>query len=119
LAHRWHLPDDLVCCILFQHQGLKILAHPQLGRSSAAAVALSALLPDQLRQSENGIGQLVKLEEKWKVFDIRKLAETVDQQQEEMGFGIKNDFPLSRRCEAFLNKEAPTNEGMLTAASSS
>jgi HD-like signal output (HDOD) protein len=50
LASRWNLPDDLVCCILFHHQGLKILTDKQLGRTPVAAVALSALLPDQLRQ---------------------------------------------------------------------
>ncbi len=47
LAHRWNLPDELVCCILYHHSGLRILAHPQLGRTAVAAVALSAMLPEQ------------------------------------------------------------------------
>ena len=64
LAHRWHLPDELVCCILFHHHGLKILAHPQLRRSAVAVVALSALLPDQLQQHYHGLDDLVRLEEK-------------------------------------------------------
>ena len=39
-----------MCCILFHHFGLKILGHPQLGRTAAAAVAISALLPEEARQ---------------------------------------------------------------------
>ena len=102
LAHRWHLPDDLVCCILFHHHGLRLLAHPQLGRSAAAAVALSALLPDQLRQNFHGLEQLVLLEKKWPAFNIEKIAIRVDEMHSEMGLGVHNDFPLLRRCKPVL-----------------
>lgn len=105
LAHRWHLPDDLVCCVLFHHHGLRILAHPQLGRSPVAAVALSALLPDQLRQEYHGLTQLVQLGEKWAAFDLQELAQRVDEKQEELGLGVHNDFPLSRRCRPVLDEE--------------
>ncbi len=116
LAHRWKLPDDLVCCILFHHQGLEILAHPQLGRSPAAAVALSALLPDQLRQCYQGLEQLLLLEQKWPAFNLKALAERVDAKQAETGVKVHNDFPLTRRCKTVINQEANNADGTLKVA---
>jgi HD-like signal output (HDOD) protein len=98
LAHRWKLPDELVCCILFHHAGLEILAHPELGRTPVAAVAVSALLPDQMRQCYQGLEQLQVLESKWPAFNLQDLARTVDQKHEEIGLGLRNDYPLARRC---------------------
>jgi serine/threonine-protein kinase len=102
-----------VCCILFHHQGLPLLAHPQLGRSAAAAVAVSALLPDQIRQQYDGLEHLVKLQEKWKAFDIEQLAAQVDALQEQAGLGVRNDFPLSRRCRPVLDDQSVYNDGTL------
>ena len=113
LAHRWKLPDELVCCILFHHQGLEILAHPELGRSAAAAVAVAALLPDQLRQSYQGLEQLLALEEKWPAFKLQSLAQTVDAKQSEAGLGMRNDFPLVRRCQSVPNQDANNADGTL------
>lgn len=110
LARRWHLPDELVACILFHHQGLKILAHPQLGRSPAAAVALSALLPDQLRQCYQGLEQLLLLQSKWPAFNLEELAKKVDEQHSQIGVGVRNDFPLLRRCQPILKKESTAME---------
>ncbi|HID21900.1 MAG TPA: HDOD domain-containing protein, partial [Planctomycetaceae bacterium] len=70
LACRWFLPDDLVCCLLFHHRGLPILLDARLKRTAVAAVALSALLPDQLRQDFRGLEQLRALETKWPQFDL-------------------------------------------------
>ncbi len=114
LAHRWNLPDDLVVCILFHHHGLRILAHPVLGRSPAAAVAISALLPDQLRQNFHGLEQLVLLDKKWPAFNIEAIAARVDQKHKEMGLGVQNDFPLVRRCKPVLASDF--SDGILTAA---
>lgn len=114
LAHRWKLPDDLVCCILYHHQGIQILGHPQLGRSPAAAVALSGLLPDQLRQSAHGLEQLLHLETVWPAFNLEQLAKTVDQKQAESGLGVHNDFPLSRRCKSVQQIAANNADGSLT-----
>jgi serine/threonine-protein kinase len=117
LARKGNLPDELVACILFHHLGLRILAHPQLGRSPAAAVALSAMLPDQLRQHANGLDLLLKLGEKWKAFDLYELASRVDELHAEMGLGVQNDFPLSRRCSAMAGNQADIyNDGTLTPA---
>ncbi|GAB4156162.1 MAG: hypothetical protein Tsb009_33060 [Planctomycetaceae bacterium] len=103
LARRWNLPDDIVCCILFHHHGLSILGNKELARTAVAAVALSSLLPDDLHQEVTGLYQLVKLGEKWAAFDLEKIAETVDAAQDELGMGVKNDFPLARRCRKVLD----------------
>ncbi len=119
LAHRWNLPDELVCCILYHHQGVRILADPRLGRTSVAAVALSALLPDQLRQQYRGLEQLLKLGEKWPKFNLEQLAGVVDQKHAEMGMGVRNDFPLSRRCAAAISDSTASdayNDGTLRTA---
>lgn len=117
LAHRWKLPDDLVCCILFHHHGLRLLADSKLGRTACAAVALSALLPDQLRQHFTGLEQLVLLQQKWPAFKLPDLIETVDREHAELGIGVNNDFPLSRRCKLVLT--ALANEEPVTAAAGS
>jgi serine/threonine-protein kinase len=117
LAHRWHLPDELVCCILYHHSGLQILAHPQLGRSPVAAVALSALLPDQLRQHYHGLDLLSKLQQKWPAFRLEHLAETVDRQHEAMNLGVRNDFPLLRRCQCVSGAPEAYLDGSLEAVS--
>ncbi|MDA0834226.1 MAG: HDOD domain-containing protein [Planctomycetota bacterium] len=98
LAARWQLPDELICCILHHHWGLRILAHPEFKRSSVAAVALSSLLPDQMKQEVDGFPMLVKLQTIWKSFDLPAICESVDQLQAESGLGVNNDFPLTPRC---------------------
>jgi len=118
LAYRWKLPDELVCCILFHHRGLQILADRQLGRSPAAAVAISALLPDQLRQCYDGLEQLLVLQSKWPAFNLIQLAETVDEKHQQMGIGVRNDFPLTRRCRpAFDAATAALSDGILMTSS--
>jgi HD-like signal output (HDOD) protein len=107
LAVRWHLPSDLVCCILFHHYGLRILGHQQLGRTAAAAVAISALLPDEIRQNRFGLEQLAKLSQKWPAFDLQALAEAVDKEHEEVGLGVRNAFPLSRLIKPILEALVP------------
>ncbi len=102
LAHRWKLPDELVCCILFHHRGLQVLADPLLARSPVGAVALSALLPDQLRQEFHGLEQLVVLQKKWPAFQLEELVKKVDADHDAASLGVANDFPLSRRCKQIL-----------------
>jgi len=106
LAHQWGLPDDLVCCMLYHHGGLKLLSHPSLGRSPVVAVAMSALLPDQLRQHYRGLELLKKLEPMWPDFRLEQLAETVDRQHEAMSPGVRNDFPLARYIKGFETEPA-------------
>ncbi len=114
LARRWKLPDELVACMLTHHFGLRILGHETLGRSPAAAVALSAMLPDQLRQSRLGLDLLQRLQGKWKAFDLIDLAEKVDALHEENSMGVRNDFPLARRCQATIDSAEAFADGTLT-----
>ncbi len=113
LARRWCLPDELVCCLLFHHRGLYALVDPQLKRTAVAAVALSALLPDQLRQDYKGLEQLKALEQKWPAFNLLELSEKVDELHVQLGLGVRNDFPLSRRCRPVLNSADVYNDGTL------
>ena len=102
---------------MFHHLGLKILADPRLARSSAAAVAISALLPDQLRQHLTGLDQLAMLEEKWPAFDLAAIVEIVDREHVGVDPGIDNDFPLSRRCKQILGpRRAEETEGAIVVA---
>lgn len=109
LAANWKLPDDLICCILLHHSGLKLHNHPFLGKTAAFAVATSGLLPDQLRQVYNGLEQLLELEKLWPEFHLQELVETVDRKHAEIGLGVQNDFPLSRRCRSVLPEFAETS----------
>ena len=106
LAHRWKLPDELVCCILFHHHGLNTLADRRLAKSPVSAVALSGLLPDQLRQHYHGLEQLVLLQQKWPAFQLDEVVKKVDAEHAASGLGIANDFPLSRRCQQILSATA-------------
>lgn len=115
LARRWKLPDELVCCILYHHHGLQVLAHPQLGRTAVAAVALSGLLPDQLRQCYRGLEQLMLLEEKWPAFKLQEIAAIVDKEHANIGMNVQNDYPLSRRCKPAINKDS-SKENLVAAA---
>jgi HD-like signal output (HDOD) protein len=73
----WGFPDDLVCCVLYHHHGLSILADRELRHSAAAAVALASLMPDPLRQAAHGMSHLQKLGEIWNAFDVQKFADAV------------------------------------------
>lgn len=112
LAHRWYLPDELVCCIMMHHRGLHLLTDPLLRRSSATAVAISALLPDQLRQNYTGLEQLILLQEKWPAFDLEMLINRVDELHSEAGIG-KNEFPLVRRCMPIIERHKEKSERSL------
>jgi serine/threonine-protein kinase len=120
LAYRWKLPDELICCIRYHHHGLRVLADPQLARSPVGAVALSALLPDQLRQAYHGLEQLVLLQQKWPAFHLEDLVQKVDAEHAASGLGVANDFPLVRRCKqvlaSFAEKSAAEKPAPLAAA---
>jgi serine/threonine-protein kinase len=118
LARRWKLPDELVACILFHHHGLHLLADPRLARTPVAAVAISALIPDQLRQCYVGLEQLELLQQKWPAFQFGSMVEQVDELHAGLGMGVANDFPLVRRCKPARERDrsARFNDGSLTVA---
>lgn len=102
LATRWKLPDDLICGILMHHKGLRLLADPILRRTPVAAIAISSLLPDGLRQQYSGLDQLVLLETKWSAFKLAEIIQKVDTAHQALGLGVRNDYPLSRICRTAL-----------------
>lgn len=99
----WGFPDELVCCVLLQHRGLRILADKELGRTPAAAVAVSALIPDALRQVARGMEQLVALDSKWGAFNLLGIAEEVDREFQEISpVAGANPFSFLRHCKKAL-----------------
>jgi HD-like signal output (HDOD) protein len=80
----WDFPDNLICCVLLHHHGLKLLRDKQLQNTAVSAVALSALLPDPLGQETDGIEHLYWLDEAWPEFDLITLAERVDERFQEI-----------------------------------
>lgn len=99
----WEFPDELICCVLLHHRGLKLLSDRRLGKTPAAAVALSALIPDAIRQVPSGLEQLARLDEKWPAFNLMKIAETVDEEFQESSMGASNPFSFLRRCQKTLS----------------
>lgn len=94
----WQFPDELICCVCLHHRGIELLADEQLRHTSAAAVAVSALLPDPLRQEPNGIESLIKLEEEWPEFQLLPIAERVDSQFQTIAQDTQNHFPFLHHC---------------------
>lgn len=101
----WKFPDDLVCCVCFHHRGLEILDDPALGQTAAAAVAISALLPDAWRQVRVGIVQLLRLEEEWPEFKLLDIVSRVDEQFHELCPNTMNEFSLLRRVKSGLRRQ--------------
>jgi len=98
----WGFPDDLVCCVLFHHGGLKLLADDRLGQTSAAAAAVAALMPDPIEQVPDGLDQLIRLEQAWPAFNLLDTAERVDEQFEKTGMGMSHPFSFLKRCRKVL-----------------
>ena len=61
IAHRWSLPDDLICCVFHHHHMRALMHHQGLAQSSALPVALSAFLPGQIDQTTDGTDRLMSL----------------------------------------------------------
>lgn len=99
LMATWGFPDDLICCVLFHHRDAEALDHEQLGRTPAAAVAVSALIPDSFRQVPDGLEQLIQLEQKWPAFDLFAIAQEVHEQFQELAPANHTHYPLIKRCE--------------------
>jgi len=97
----WGFPDDLICCVLFHHQGLSLLAHPEAGKTTAAAVALASLAPDPLRQTPAGLEMLGRLSTAWKAFDLKQTAELVYEDYQRQALESANHIPLKVHCDRF------------------
>jgi HD-like signal output (HDOD) protein len=100
----WGFPDDLICCIVSHHRGLKMLGDKELGRTSIAACAIAGLMPDPFRQVPEGFEQLQRLEGAWPGFKILEIAKTVDTEFKSMSppGAAANHFTFLRRCEKLM-----------------
>lgn len=102
----WGFPDDLICCVLFHHRGLSVLADENLGQSAAAAVALAGLMPDSFRQSPDGLRQLQKLAGIWSGFDLHAVASDVFNEYEPQALESANYIPFKVHCGKLLETTA-------------
>jgi serine/threonine-protein kinase len=106
----WNFPDDLLCCILFHHDGFALLQDTALADTAAAAVAVASLLPDPLRQVRHGLKQLVQLSEKWPQFDLMTIAAQVEAHVAALSPGTSVELSLLRRCEKLFAELAETSD---------
>jgi len=98
----WAFPDDLICCVLFHHQGLSILDDAVLGRTAAAAAAIAGLMPDPLQQEPNGMARLMELEKRWPEFRLEPLAQKVEEEFRTLAPASGNHITFRHRCEKAL-----------------
>ncbi len=97
----WGFPDDLICCVLLHHHGLSILVDQDLSRSPAACVAIAGLTPDVLKQDPDGLPQLAKLSEIWRVFDVFELADQIYDEFKDQAHEALNFIPFKDRCQKY------------------
>ena len=98
----WKFPDELICCVLFHHHGLPMLAEPELGKSAAAAVALAGLMPDAVRQCPEGLSHLTKLSDMWSAFDLLEVAEEIFEATHAQMHQADSHIPFRDRCANLL-----------------
>jgi HD-like signal output (HDOD) protein len=96
VMYSWGFPDELVCCIYFHHDVVKILGDESLSKTSAAAVAISTWMPDALRQEPDGLDALMELEKKWDRFNLLPIAEKVNDELLEISTDARSHFTLLR-----------------------
>lgn len=96
VMHSWQFPPELVCCVWFHHSGIEILKNEQFRESPAAAVAVSSLLPDALRQEADGLATLIELERSWEEFELLPIAEKIDAEFQELASDVRNHFSFLR-----------------------
>ena len=105
VMHAWHFPDELVSCVGLHHHGVEVFENDQLRNTSAAAVAISSLLPDGLRQEAGGLAKLIELEKNWTEFDLLSIAEKVDNDFQELANQTKNHFSFLRVYQNALKRQ--------------
>jgi HD-like signal output (HDOD) protein len=95
----WEFSDSLICCVMLHHRSIKIMRDKRFQKTAAAAIALSALIPDSMIQEVNGFAQLVRLDEAWPQFDLMAIAKRVDKRFHEISPVKVNRTSLLNRCQ--------------------
>lgn len=98
----WGFPDDLLCCVMLHHRGVKLLADRALRTTAAAAVAVASCMPDPLNQEPAGLARLRQLESRWDAFCLLDIAERVDQEFQEMSVGMGSHRTLFQQLRGAL-----------------
>ncbi len=104
VMYAWEFPDELICCVYFHHRGEEILEDEQLRNTPAAAVAISSLLPDALRQEANGIERLIELEKKWDRFELLPMAEKIQEDLQEHSVNSSNHLSFLKAYQHALKR---------------
>ena len=99
VASQWNLSDDLLCAIYFHHDVSMPSIVPPKEAFSMFPATLAALLPDQLRQTPNGMERLLKADEQSKAFDLDSLCKQVDEELETITEGRDRPVCLSPAVE--------------------
>lgn len=99
IMYAWKFPDELICCIYYHHHGLAILENEDLAKTSVAAVAISSLIPDALRQELDGLQQLIQFDQDQREINIRKLAKQIKDEFEETSSAPQSHFTLTHLYE--------------------
>lgn len=95
MAHRWRLPNDLLCSILLHHRIEQVLEADDPHMFSLFPANVAAMLPDQLQQSPNGIRNLIDIDAKSGAIKLDEVAAQVDQDLETIAEGKQRPQPLA------------------------
>lgn len=95
MAHRWHLPDDLLCSILLHHQVERVLESGDEHLFAMFPANVAAMLPDQLQQSPEGIRKLIEIDAKSGALQLDNVAAKVDEDLETIAEGKQRPQPLA------------------------
>lgn len=95
LASSWNFPDELLCAICYQHALPTILGSEEMEFFALFPVALSGLLPDQLRQMRNGFHELVRVDALCRQIALEDTCRIVDEEQMRLAEGYEIPNHLS------------------------
>lgn len=105
LLAEWEFPEELICVLALHDRGVSLLEDDRLGKTTAAAVAASACLPDPLNQHPNGLEELLMLEQILPGFQLIDCAAHIRAEMEsEAGHNLANYMSLENRLEALLHR---------------
>ncbi|MEZ6042180.1 MAG: HDOD domain-containing protein [Planctomycetaceae bacterium] len=94
-AARWHFPDDLLCAIHFHHSLNTTLEPRGPEFFKLFPVAMSGLLPDQLRQTQYGFRELIQVDKRSASIGLEEICRVVDEEQMRLAEGYEIPNHLS------------------------
>ncbi|MCA9064485.1 MAG: HDOD domain-containing protein [Planctomycetaceae bacterium] len=109
-ASQWHFPDDLLCAIFFHHSLDATLTSDSPEFFNLFPVALSGMLPDQIRQTQQGFHELIRVDENCHSFGLTELCKYVDDEQLKLAEGYEIPNRLTHMLEEARRVIAQTAE---------